>query len=71
MKLEGTRKSSQDSQVDIYLISLGIKELELLLSLVVSARKYTPKTFETTSTINRLRSFQKTLEDIIKSRNEL
>lgn len=66
MKYEGTRKSSKDKDIDVYIISLGLKEVELFLGLVKITRQYIPKILETNPTRGRLKNFQITLDEILR-----
>lgn len=70
MRYEGNRKSSNDKDVDVYLISLGLKELELLYGIIKNTRRYIPLTLEMMPTRGRLRNFQKTIEEIIEKNYE-
>jgi len=70
MKYEGTRKSSGDKDIDVHLISLGLKEIELLRGMVIMARQYTPKILETTPMRGRLKNFQMVLDKILNENHE-
>ena len=65
MKYEGTRKSSGDKDIDVHLISLGLKEVELLRGMIITARQYVPKILETMPTRGRLKNFQIVLDKIL------
>lgn len=67
MKFEGTRKSSGDHDVNVYIIALGREELKLLRAMSVGALNHTPRVLETMPTCGRLRNFVKTMDEILKS----
>ena len=68
MKYEGTRKSSHDNDVNVYIISLGLQELKLLRAIVFKAFLHTHRVLETTATCGRLRNFKKTLDSILNEK---
>jgi endonuclease IV len=68
MRLIGTKKSSRDADIEVYVISLGIEEVKLLYAMVEKSFRYTPKILETTATCGRLRDFMRELNIIIKNK---
>ena len=60
------RENKKHGGANIHTVELGTKELELLLALVLSARKYTPRTLETIPTIGRLRDIKKNISEHLR-----
>lgn len=65
MRYEGKRNSKQDDQHEVFTFSIDKEELQLMLAMVSSALKYTPRVVDTIPTRGRLQNFRKVLGSIL------
>lgn len=61
MRYEGTRPSKADSKVNVFIFTLGRKEVELMLALAEQAHAATPNHPDIQPYKNRLRNMKKNL----------